>query len=224
MTDKINIASKDGHNFGAYIAEPQEQTGQGLVILQEIFGVNTHIREVCDSYSSYGFTSLAPSLFDRTEKNVELNYLEKDIKKGRTLKSKIGWEKPLLDIQASIDFLRKRNCSKIGVLGYCWGGSLAFLSACRLSPDATIGYYGGQIIEFYSELPRCPTILHFGSEDTTIPISNVEKISNQHPQIGVYVYKGANHGFNCNKRSDFDSKSSKQALSRTLDHLREHLR
>jgi carboxymethylenebutenolidase len=223
MNSDKSITSVDGHKLDIYIAEAKKDSKLGLVILQEIFGVNSHIRDVCDSFANIGLTSIAPALFDRSEPGLELNYETADIEKGRSLKTEIGWDDPLKDINSSINFLRERNFLKIGVIGYCWGGSLAFLAACRSNADAVVGYYGGQIIDFVDEKPSCPTMLHFGSKDSSIPLSDIKTISEKHPNVGVYVYEGAGHGFNCNKRADYDSNASKKALSRTIEHLKEHM-
>tara|TARA_Y100001970_G_scaffold294331_1_gene450745 strand:- start:49750 stop:50436 length:687 start_codon:yes stop_codon:yes gene_type:complete len=223
MNESIQITSSDGHSFDAYMTSVNKDTDIALVILQEIFGVNQHIRSVCESFTKVGYTALAPALFDRVKPGIELGYGSDDIEKGRNFRSQLGWDDALTDIDASINFLSDNGYSKIAVIGYCWGGSLAYLSSCRLNINASVGYYGGQIINFVDELPKCPVMLHFGSEDHSIPLSDIETLAKKHPEILTYVYKEAGHGFNCDLRTDYNLTASNQALSRTLAHLNEHL-
>tara|TARA_B100001142_G_scaffold293316_1_gene312824 strand:- start:1629 stop:2303 length:675 start_codon:yes stop_codon:yes gene_type:complete len=217
------LYSEDGHKLDAYFTTSDNNNQSALVVLQEIFGVNEHIKSVCDRIASDGFTCISPALFDRKEAKVALNYHAKDIEKGRELRAEVGWDLAMLDINASIDFLRNKGFEKIGVIGYCWGGSLAFLAASRCNINASVGYYGGQIMEFIEELPKCPLMLHFGAEDASIPITNVQSISNKHPNILTYIYKNAGHGFNCDQRADFNQIASRQAYTRTLDHFHNHI-
>ena len=170
----------DGAALGAYLAEPEAHTRAGhaaragLVVLQEIFGVNGHVRAVCERFASEGYAALAPQLFDPLEKNVELDYSEASIARGRSLRTALGWGTPLAAIEAAMT--RMRVFGKVGVVGFCWGGSLAFLASCRLKLDCAVCYYGGQIAEFAAEPVRAPTLFHFGETDPLIPLSDVEKI------------------------------------------------
>ena len=163
----VQLTADDGHVLNAYRAAPDGEPRAGLVLVQEIFGVNGHIRGVCDDYAAQGFLVIAPCLFDRKEPGIELGYSAETVDQGRGLKADIGWEGPVMDIKAGVDALE--GAPKVVVVGYCWGGSLAWLAACRLEIDAAVGYYGGQIIEFVGETPDCPTMLHFGTEDAGIP-------------------------------------------------------
>ena len=223
MGETIRITAADGHTFGAYRAEASGTPKGALVVVQEIFGVNSHIRDVCDRFAAEGYTCLSPALFDRTKPGVELGYTKETVEEGRDLRANVGWDGPVADVAACIQAQRDAGFAKVGVVGYCWGGSLAFLAACRSGADAAVGYYGGQIIEFVDEQPKSPVILHFGAEDYAIPLDDVKTISDKHPEIPVYVYQGAGHGFSCDQRADFNPEATAQARSRTLEHFAEHL-
>ncbi len=214
------LKASDGHEFDAYRAEASGKPRGGIVVLQEIFGVNEHIRALADTFAREGYTAIAPALFDRIEKNVEFGYNEEDTVKGRVLRGKLGFDLPMLDIKAAIEALRPSG--RVGVVGYCWGGSLAWISAARLDPDCVVGYYGAQIKDFVAEKPRCPVILHFGEKDSLIPSEAVAMIRHAHPAVPVFTY-AAGHGFNCDQRGDFDAAASSLAFQRTLEHFRRYI-
>lgn len=219
MGKMIQLAAKDGHKLGAYVAEPAGKPRGAMVVLQEIFGVNHHIRAVADRFAGEGYYVVAPALFDRLQEGIELGYGPDDIAEGRDLRAKIELDKTLLDVQAAID--EARRYGKVAVVGYCWGGSLAYLAATRLEGLAcAVGYYGGMIAEHRNEKVRVPTILHFGDSDASIPMSDVEKIREAHPDIPIYVYS-AGHGFSCDERASFEPKSHQLALERTLKFIAE---
>ena len=217
----VRLTADDGHVLDAYRAAPDGEPRAGLVLVQEIFGVNDHIRGVCDGFAADGYLVLAPALFDRKAQGTELGYSGETVEEGRALRADIGWEGPVQDIKAAADALE--GAAKIGVVGYCWGGSLAWLAACRLSFDAAVGYYGGQIIQFVGETPACPTMLHFGTEDAGIPMADVDEIKATHPDVTVHVYRGAGHGFNCDQRADHHPDAAALARDRTLAHFARHL-
>jgi carboxymethylenebutenolidase len=215
MGTMIDLAAKDGHRFKAYRADPAGRARGALVVIQEIFGVNSHIRAVADDFAARGYAALAPALFDRVRPGIELGYGPEDIPQGREARSKIPLEKTLADVQATIDAAGKFG--KVGVVGYCWGGSLAYLAATRLDGLAcAVGYYGGMIPDHAEETTRVPVILHFGEKDHSIPMSGVEKVRAAHPDMSIFTYK-AGHGFNCDQRKDYDPESAKLALDRTLE-------
>ncbi len=218
----IQLTAADGHNFSAYEAgDPRAKAG--LVVLQEIFGVNRHIRFVADTYAREGFYAIAPSLFDRVQPGVELDYSPESIQAARGIFERIKPEEILKDIEASIDHARRSvGSGKVGVIGYCLGGSYAWLSATRLKPDAAVGYYGGKVLESAGETPSCPVMLHFGSRDKHIPVAEVEKFKEASPEIPVYIYD-ADHGFNCNDRASYNEEAAKLAFSRSLTFLKEML-
>jgi len=181
MSRTIRLTADDGHTLSAYEAGTP-QSGAALVILQEIFGVNHHIRSVADTYAREGFYTLAPALFDRVQQGVDLDYSPASIQTALGLLSRSEQNAVLKDIDASIVHARRQvGSGKVGVVGYCLGGSYAWLSATRLKPDAAIGYYGSKVLEFIAETPVCPVMLHFGNQDQHIPVSDVEKIKQARP-------------------------------------------
>lgn len=220
MGMSIELKATDGHRLAAYRADPEGAPRGGIVIIQEVFGLNDHVRSVCDGYADDGYSVVGPALFDRVERGVELGYLGDDLARGRELRGELGWEKPLLDIQAATDVVKEAG--KVGVIGYCWGGSLAWLCATRLSVDAAVCYYGGQIADFVDESPRCPVMFHFGEKDAFIPNEQVELIGKKHPDVPLFTYP-AGHGFNCESRADYHPESANLARSRTLEFLEKHI-
>ena len=222
MGEDIALEASDGHELRAYRAPPAGRPKGGIIVLQEIFGVNAHIREVADGFSTEGYLVLAPSLYDRSSrKNVRLGYTQDDIAEGRRLREEFSWEDSIKDVGAAADALRAEGL-KVGVVGYCWGGTMAYLSAVRLPLDAAVVYYGGQIMPQVNERELCPLLMHFGERDASIPLSDVEAIRKAHPDAIVHLYE-ADHGFNCNYRSQFDQSASTLARERTLAFFASHI-
>ena len=219
----LQLTAADGHLLDAYL-KSAPASKMGVVVIQEIFGVNHYIRATADRFATEGFTALAPALFDRVRKNVELGYDEEGFTEGRKLAYSIAPDKVLADIDAAISYLKNvAGCERVGVVGYCFGGSYAWLSATGLRPDAAVGYYGSMVAKNAMESPHCPVILHFGSHDKHIPIEETTRtIKTAHPEIPVYVYD-ADHGFSCEERDGFEPGSAALAWDRTLAFLREHL-
>jgi len=215
MGKTLALTASDGHKFDAYRADPKGKPKGGIIVIQEIFGVNAHIREVADSYAAEGYTAIAPAIFDRVEKGVDIGYDEKSRTKGREVRAACNLDNVLLDIAAAVGTLKTEGL-KIGVVGYCWGGSLAWVTACRFNVDAAVGYYGGQIIPHKDEKLKCPVMLHFGKKDASIPMTDVDKITEAHPEVPIYVYD-AGHGFNCNHRPDYNEEAARAARKRTLN-------
>jgi carboxymethylenebutenolidase len=223
MGTNIKLTAADGHQPGAYHAAPAGHAQSAVVVIQEIFGVNSHIRSVADDFAGQGYHAIAPQLFDRAEPNVELGYNSADMQRGMGMATKIGMENALKDVAAAFDYAHgKLGCAKVGVVGYCFGGSLAWLAATRLQPAAAVGYYGGRISQYAAEMPGCPVMLHFGELDPHIPVSEVDKIRAQHPELPVYMYR-AGHGFNCDQRKDYDPQAARLARERTLEFFRKYL-
>jgi carboxymethylenebutenolidase len=223
MGKSVTIQAADGHDLSAYVAKPAGEPLAGLVVIQEIFGVNRHIRSVADSYAKDGFFAVAPALFDRAERGVELSYEGEDAKKGMALLQKTDIKKALADVDAALAFARKETEKRVGVIGYCFGGLLAWLSAARLHPDAAVGYYAGRIGSFAGETPRVPVQLHFGKLDTHIPAEQVEAVHAAHPEIEIHWYEGAGHGFNCDMRASYNPQAAALARGRALAFLKKHL-
>lgn len=220
----MRLKAADGHEFDAYVAEGSGITTKAAVIvLQEIFGVNAHIRSVTDGYVEGGFCAIAPALFDRAERNLQLGYSPEDRKRGMRAAAQVGLDAALRDVAAAIGYAGDRfGSAKVGVVGYCWGGTLAWLAATRLEPAAAVAYYGGQISKHAEENPHCPVMLHFGEKDQHIPPSEIDNIRRRHPNLPLYLY-GAGHGFNCEQRESYDAASAALARVRTLEFLRKHL-
>ncbi len=217
----LQLTASDGHTFNAYYSTPEKAIAS-VVIIQEIFGINHHIRSVANDFASEGFFAIAPALFDRAERDVELPYNDEGKQRGRALAQKIGMEAPLLDIAAAIDYAAKQSApTAVGVVGYCWGGTLAWLCATRLNPIAAVGYYAGGVGKFASETPKCPVMFHFGLRDPHIGADQRDAVA-QHPEVAVYTYD-AGHGFNCSERADYNADAASLARSRTLEFFRSKL-
>ena len=223
MGQMQNIEMADGFELGAYIATPASDQAKGaIVVIQEIFGVNGHIREVADGYAAEGYVAIAPALFDRVERDIQLGYAENDMGRGIELAfQKLDMAQTLKDLQSVVAFAGKKG--SVGVVGYCFGGLLTFLSACQISGvKAASSYYGGGIAGMLGQQPQCPTIMHFGELDAHIPMSDVEKIKLGCPDVPVHVYN-ADHGFNCDHRASYNEQAATLARQRTLEHFAEHL-
>jgi Dienelactone hydrolase and related enzymes len=221
MGETLHLTAADGHVLTAWRADPAPPTKGSVVVIQEVFGVNAHIRDVCDRFAAAGYTAIAPALFDRLEHGVELGYDEAGITAGRGFVGRLGWETPVLDVDAAARSLRADG--RVAVVGYCWGGTIAWLAACRLQLACAVPYYGRQIIDFAAEKPRCPVIMHFGGEDPLIPRETVAAVQAAHPEIPIYLYEGAGHGFNCDRRADYRPEAAALALERTMAFYATHL-
>jgi carboxymethylenebutenolidase len=223
MGETVRLKAPDGFELSAYVARPAGPPKGGLVVVQEIFGVNGHIRQVADGFAADGFLAVAPELFERIHPGVVLGYSENEIKVGIEMKGKSPTDKALADIAAARDYVK--SAGKTGVIGYCWGGFLAWVSATRLPGfDAAVSYYGGGIGTVAGEKPQCPVLMHFGEQDRAIPLADVEKVRATHPKgVEIHVYP-AGHGFNCDERGSYDAKSAKVARERTVAFLKAHLR
>lgn len=223
MGKMTTLTCADDHMISAYHADADGERGRrgGLVVIQEIFGVNDHIRSVCDDFAGRGFEVYAPALFDRVERKVELGYGEADIERGRALRGQLEWTGTLLDIQAAV--AEMRSLGEVGIVGYCFGGSAAWLAACRvIGVSAAVCYYGGQIRELVDNQPRCPVMMHFGKKDSMIPPDHVAAIRKAHPNLQIFEYD-ADHGFNCDHRASYDEAAAKAALDRTMAFFTEHV-
>jgi carboxymethylenebutenolidase len=221
MGQMIELTAADGFKLGAYTAGPDGATA-GLVVVQEIFGVNHHIRTVCDRFAADGYAVIAPALFDRAQPGVELGYDENGVKEGLALRAKVPEVSTMADIAAAAELL---GLPSLGIVGYCWGGTIAWWGATRTETfKAASGWYGGGIAASKDAKPHCPVQLHFGAEDHGIPMTDVEAIRAAQPGVEVYVYEGAGHGFGCDERGSFNQDSYELARRRTLDFFGRHLR
>ncbi|HTV16726.1 MAG TPA: dienelactone hydrolase family protein [Acidobacteriaceae bacterium] len=223
MGEHVKLRADDGHELDAYVARPAGAPVAGLVVVQEAFGVNSHIRSVTDGWAKDGFLAVAPVLFDRVQRGVELGYSQEDLQKGMALVRQGRPDDRVRDVAIALDYARRTTGEKAGVIGYCLGGSMAWLAAARLDPDAAVGYYGGQIIGYAAESPKAPVMLHFGLQDAHIPKAEIDsKVASAHPEIPIFWYD-AGHGFNCNDRASYNADAAKLARERSLEFLRKHL-
>jgi carboxymethylenebutenolidase len=225
MQERIDLVAADGHRLAANLAAPKTKARGALVLVQEIFGVNSHIRSLADGFAAEGFLVVAPALFDRVERSVELGYGADDIQRGRALKDACPASQALLDLQAAIGLARSRLGAngRVGIVGYCWGGLLSWLAACEFDTlAASVPYYGGGMPEHAASVPRCPVMAHFGERDAHIPLAGVEALRQAHPGVTVHLYP-AGHGFNCDQRGSYDAACATLARQRTLAFLREHV-
>lgn len=215
------LTAADGHRLSAYKAGPADAR-RALVVVQEIFGVNSHMRHVCDRLAAEGYAVICPALFDRVERNIELGYQPADVQRGRELRAKVPEAGTMADIEAAAAAL-PAGAAK-GIIGYCWGGTIAWWGATRsTSFKAACGWYGGGIAGTRSEKPNCPVELHFGEKDASIPMADVELIRQAQPGVGIFVYPGAQHGFGCDDRGSYSAPDAALAQQRSLAFLAKHL-
>jgi len=215
MGKQVELTAHDGFKLDAYVAEPEGEPKAGLLVLQEIFGVNHHIRSVADRFADLGYLVIAPALFDRVQKGIELGYDMATMQQAIETRAKIPLEATLEDMAVAVQWLRLAGARRVGAVGYCWGGSLAWLANTRLKVDASVSYYGGMIGQFAGEQNPAPAIFHFGELDKHIPPSEWEAIRTAHPDLPVYTYN-ADHGFNCDERGSYNKPAADLALERTL--------
>lgn len=222
MGHPIKLTASDGFQLGGYRADPATAPKAALVVIQEIFGVNHHIRNVCDRFASAGYVAVAPAIFDRIERDFQSGYSPDEVAVARKFVANPDWTAMLLDVQAAIDSVK--SVGPVGIVGFCLGGSVAYAAATKLTGlSAAIGYYGGAIIRFADDNPGVPMMLHFGEKDAGIPVSDVETIRAKQPYLEVHVYPGAQHGFSCDERASYDKASADIAWQRTLAFFAKHL-
>jgi carboxymethylenebutenolidase len=219
----FSLTAADKHQLGAYRADPAGQAKGGIVVIQEIFGVNHHIRAVCDRLAGEGYVAVAPALFDRSEKNFECGYTPDEIAVARKFVANPDFGAMMRDTQAAIDELKKEG--PVAILGFCMGGTVSFLaSADGHGLSAAVCYYGGHIIKIVDKQPKVPTQMHFGEKDAGIPMTDVDTIRKKHPECEIHVYPDAGHGFHCDERASFHDPSAKTAWQRSLAFLAKHVK
>lgn len=222
MGQDVKLTASDGFQFGCYRADPAGAPKGAIVVIQEIFGVNHHIRSICDRLAKEGYVAFAPSIFDRTEPDFQSGYSPDEIQNALKFVGNPDWAAYLRDTQAAIDAARPAGA--VGIIGFCLGGVIAYLAAARLtSVSAAVGYYGGGIVHFADEQPKVPTQLHFGEKDAHIPLTDVGTIKAKQPDVEVFTYPGADHGFHCDARASYDKASSDIAWPRSLGFFAKHL-
>ncbi|AVP99038.1 hypothetical protein C7S18_18470 [Ahniella affigens] len=219
MSEWITLTADDGHTFSAFLARPAGTPLGAVIVLQEVFGVNHHIRWVAEQFADHGFVALAPALFDRVGGNLDLDYTDTGIAVGREKVAALGFDAALRDVAAAAAYLG--GCDRVGVVGYCWGGTLCFLANTRLGLTA-VSYYGARSRPFLHEPTKAPLLMHFGRKDPLIPQDFYAELAEKQPTVPVHFYD-AGHGFNCNERADFHAESAALAWRRTFRFFKEHL-
>jgi len=218
----IALKAADGHTFSAYRADPGGEPKGAVVVVQEVFGVNAHVRKLTDSFAARGYVAIAPALFDRVKTGVALGYDEAGLAEGLELMKQVGPQAPLDDIQATVDAVK--SAGKVAIVGYCWGGYLAYVCANRVSGlSCAIGYYGGGITDEFREKRKLPTLLHFGENDPLIPFEDVAQFRARRPDVSAFSYPGATHGFNCDERDSYHGDAATKALDRTLSWISQYV-
>ncbi|MCB0993981.1 MAG: dienelactone hydrolase family protein [Acidimicrobiales bacterium] len=207
------LTAADGHSFDAYEVHPDGARAT-IVVIQEIFGVNPHIRSLVDRFAELGYRAIAPAVFDRVERGVELGYDAEGVAAGRALADQVKWDPVMTDVAATVEHVG--GTGPVGIVGFCFGGSVAWLAANRLPVTAAVSYYGGQVHQLIDQAPKVPTMLHFGELDGAIPLEHVDAIATAHPESPVHVYEGAQHGFACDARGSYSALPAAIAWGRSL--------
>jgi carboxymethylenebutenolidase len=219
MGKMIKLKAADGHELDAYLAEPKGKPLGGIVVVQEIFGVSDHIKRVADQYAAEGYQAIAPAMFDRIEPGITLPYTE--VQQGIAYMQQLKWPNTLADLEAAAE--QVRSAGSASVVGFCWGGTVAHVAASELDFDAAVSYYGGGVAKMLDKQPHCPIMYHFGDQDGSIPLADIEKVQGAFPDEVVHVYKGAGHGFNCDERGSYSAPDARLAFGRSLAFLRERI-
>jgi carboxymethylenebutenolidase len=222
MGSMIELKAADGHKLAAYRAEPAGKASGAVVVIQEIFGVNSHIKSVADGYAKDGYLAVAPAMFDRVQRGYDTGYSQPEIQAGVAIMQKLDWKQTMLDADAAVAEAKKAG--KVGIVGYCWGGTVSWVAAARLAGlTCSAPYYGGGMPGFIGEKPKIPTLCHFGELDQSPTLEQSRAIAKAHPEITAHFYPGAGHGFNCDQRGSYHAESAKLARQRTLEFFRKHL-
>ena len=221
MGKNVQLKASDGHTLDAYVAEPAGKPRGAIIVIQEIFGVNSHIRSVADGYAADGYLAVAPALFDRVKKGYESGYTQPEIQAGIEMKGKVTLDQALQDVRAAL--ANAKSAGKVGIVGFCWGGTVAWAAAARVDGlAAAVSYYGGGVPELAAEQPKIPVMFHFGETDHSIPLEKAKAVAARHPQATTHFYP-AGHGFNCDQRGSYHEPSAKQARERSLAFFRQHV-
>ena len=217
----LELTADDGHTLSAYRSDPQGPPRGAVVVIQEIFGVNRHIKSVVDSFARDGYATIAPAMYDRYERGVDLGYTPETVTKGRALKAKAKLDDAMRDVRAAMAAVV--GAGKIGIVGYCWGGYVTWMASALADGLAcAVPYYGGGMLEAAGETPRCPVMAHFGEQDAVLPVDGVRAFAARHQEAQVFLYP-AGHGFNCDQRASYDASAAKLARERTLDFFARHV-
>jgi carboxymethylenebutenolidase len=218
----IELKAADGHTFAAYVAEPSGKPRGGVVVIPEVFGVNSHIKQVADGYAADGYYVVSPAMFDRAQRNYDTGYSQPEIQAGVAIMQKLDPKQAILDVEAAIGEAKKGG--KVGIVGYCYGGTVSWLAAAQAKGlSCAVPYYGGGMPGLIKEKPKVPTMCHFGETDQSPTLAQAKEIAAAHPEITAHFYPGAGHGFNCDQRGSWNAEAAKLARSRTLEFFGKHL-
>ena len=218
----IELKAADGHKLAAYVASPAGKPRGGVVVIPEIFGVNSHIQQVTDGFAADGYLAVAPAMFDRAQRNYDTGYSQPEIQAGVAIMQKLDWKQSMLDVEAAVAEAKKGG--KVGIVGYCYGGTVSWMAAARVSGLAcAVPYYGGGMHGLIGEKPKIPVMCNFGEADQSPTLAQAKEIAAAHPQITAHFYPGAGHGFNCDQRGSWNPEAAKLARSRTIEFFRKHL-
>ena len=221
MGQWIELKPEGASPIQAWRADPAGKPRGGIVVIQEIFGVNAHIRAVTDKFAAEGYLAIAPAVFDHLEKGFDVGYDPDSRAKGMALVGKVDFEQTLRDVAAAVAVAKEAG--PVGIVGFCFGGSVAWAAAARVPGlSAAVGYYGGRVIAMKDMKPRVPTMLHFGEKDASIPVAGVQEVAALHPDVPVHIY-AADHAFNRDHSANYDAPSAALAWTRTVEFFRQHL-
>ncbi len=221
MGKMIELTASDGHKLAAYRADPSGKPRGAVVVIQEIFGVNSHIKSVADGYAADGYLVIAPAMYDRVTRGYETGYSQDEIQAGIKIMQGLDWDNTMKDVTAAVE--AAKQAGKVGIVGYCWGGTVAWVAAARVPGlAASAPYYGGGMPGFMDEKPRIPVMCNFGEKDQSPTPDQAKALLARHPQVEGHFYP-AGHGFNCDQRGSYDAASAKQARERTLAFFRKHV-
>ncbi|HPF26330.1 MAG TPA: dienelactone hydrolase family protein [Steroidobacteraceae bacterium] len=220
MGDFMTLMARDGHEFSSYLSKPAGAAKGAVIVVQEIFGVNSHIRAVTDDFAAAGYLTIAPALFDRVRRGIELGYSTDEIQTGRGYMMQVKPAQFLADVSAALAVVK--HAGRTGIVGYCWGGTVAYVAACEVPVSCAVCYYGRGIVDYLERKPRVPVMYHYGERDGSIPPDNIAQVQTAHPEGSFHLYP-AGHGFNCTQRADYDAESATLARARALSFFAQHL-
>jgi carboxymethylenebutenolidase len=221
MGKSITLTASDGHSFSAYRADPAGKPRGGIVVIPEIFGVNSHIKAVADGYAADGYLVIAPAMFDRVQRGYDTGYTQPEIQAGIEIMQTLEWKQTMLDVDAAV--AAAKEAGRVGIVGYCWGGTVSWVATARTAGLAcSVPYYGGGMPAFITVTPQCPTMCHFGEQDQSPTLEQSKAIAAAHPEVTSHFYP-AGHGFNCDQRGSYNAAAAKLARERTLEFFRKHV-
>ena len=218
----IDLTAADGHKLAAYVAQPSGKARGGVVVVPEVFGVNSHIQQTTDGFAADGYLAVSPAMFDRAQRDYDTGYSQPEIQAGVAIMQKLDWKQAVLDVEAAIGEAKKGG--KVGIVGYCFGGTVTWVAAAQAKGLAcAVPYYGGGMPGFIKEKPKVPTMCHFGEQDQSPTLAQAKEIVAAHPSVTAHFYAGAGHGFNCDQRGSWNAEAAKLARSRTVEFFGKHL-